>query len=843
MNSTRGPLFTALLLAFTFPYSVSAQSQLTIPATASTRFLAAHGRRAWAAGYSNAGLEIWTGALQIASDVRPEFRRAGDVSLIPGTQILSMVEAQPSHFSRTYTGPDFSVEEEIWVPLDQRAVLLLYQVHSQRPLQVIVRFRPSLNLMWPAAIGGQEIRWDTKQSGYFLSDPAHQFTAVVLAPGAAAHDEPLNSARSLPQNDEVSVALNPESPRLLFADVKNGDLAESEAMRRLLESSQWRADSIQHYTDLLASELKIETPDLELNRALAWAEIALDQNWFCNDSLGCGYIAGYGPSRRNRRPQYAWFFANDGLVALHAALSTGDLAHARDEIRFIAKYQDQQNGMIWHELSQSAPYIDWRGKYPYMFVHADITYPYISAIADYLRISNDGAFLREIWPSVQKAYVYGRALVGAHGLPRIPEGKEGADEQDSLREELTLSASWIAAAQDYAHLAARVGDEQSAREALALAQKGRLAFVQRYWDTKHEFPIQGYRRTGEAMQDRGLGAVDAIEQHLFTQAQTTRILDEIASWRFQTDWGTRSVAMGEPGFDPTGYAHGSVWGLGTAEVAQAYWTSHRPQIAWQILRTLVPWSSLDSPGHMHEVLAGDTFHPQLESVPEQSWSSAAFVSSAVHGLFGLDIDAENNTLLLAPHLPQEWDRLTLSNIVIRDSKLDLAFEQNIDSLTVHLKNHGSPVQLKFQPEIPLGARSVSATVDAHQVPVHVQTNAQDEHARLELSVPEGNSEVVVRYPDGVQVQTRPHIPALGEQSSGMKLTSIYFEDGTLKIDVDMIPAEDNKIIVRTQRALRKAERCTVQNLGNDQYELTPTFASGKDRNSYDHEQVTIIFAN
>jgi hypothetical protein len=77
----------------------------------------------------------------------------------------------------------------------------------------------------------------------------------------------------------------------------------------------------------------------------------------------------------------------------------------------------------------------------------------------------------------------------------------------------------------------------------------------------------------------------------------------------------------------------------------------------------------------------------------------------------------------------------------------------------------------------------------------------------------------------------------------MKITSISFENGTLKIDVDRIPAEDNKIIVRTRRALRNAERCTVQKLGNDEYELTPTFASEKDRNSYAHEQVTIIFVN
>jgi len=408
---------------------------------------------------------------------------------------------------------------------------------------------------------------------------------------------------------------------------------------------------------------------------------------------------------------------------------------------------------------------------------------------------------------------------------------------------LALSASWIAAAQDYAHLADRIGDEQSARQAREFAQKGRVAFVQRYWDTKHDFPIQGYRRTGEPMQDRGLGGVDAIPQRLFTDARTTRILDEIASWRFQSDWGTRSVAMGEPGFDPTGYAHGSVWGLGTSEVAQAYWASHRPQTAWQIWRTLVPWSSLDSPGHMHEVLAGDTFHPQLESVPEQSWSSAAFLSSAVRGLFGLDIDAENNTLRLAPHLPPEWDRLRLTNVVIRDSALDLAFEQNVNGLTLRIKNHGRAVQVDFQPEVPLGVRSVSATMNSRQVPVDLQTNAQDEHAHLELNVPQGNSEVAIRYRDGVQVLTRPHIVTLGQQSSGMKLTSIKFENGTLKIDVDMIPAEGDKIIIRTERAIRNTERCTVQKLGNDQYELTPTFASEKDRNNYTNQQVTIIFAN
>jgi len=50
--------------------------------------------------------------------------------------------------------------------------------------------------------------------------------------------------------------------------------------------------------------LQIETPDPEVNRALTWAQLALEQAWVCNPDLGCGQVAGYGPSRKARRPQY-----------------------------------------------------------------------------------------------------------------------------------------------------------------------------------------------------------------------------------------------------------------------------------------------------------------------------------------------------------------------------------------------------------------------------------------------------------------------------------------------------------------------------------------------------------
>ncbi|HLJ16204.1 MAG TPA: hypothetical protein VKV15_17020, partial [Bryobacteraceae bacterium] len=138
-------------------------SQMAMNFPQQTHCLSAHGRLAWAAGYANAGLEMWAGALQIADNVHPEFRRSKDVTSISGNQIVSAISVDPSHFSRTYVGPDFSVEEQIWVPLDKPAALIRYTVRSVHSVQVIVRFHPSLNLMWPGAVGGQEARWDNAQ--------------------------------------------------------------------------------------------------------------------------------------------------------------------------------------------------------------------------------------------------------------------------------------------------------------------------------------------------------------------------------------------------------------------------------------------------------------------------------------------------------------------------------------------------------------------------------------------------------------------------------------------------------------------------------------------------------
>ena len=66
-------------------------------------------------------------------------------------------------------------------------------------------------------------------------------------------------------------------------------------------------------------------------------------------------------------------------------------------------------------------------------------------------------------------------------------------------------------------------------------------------------------------------------------------------------------------------------------MAEAFWRDHRPETAASTWNSLLPWFRLDSLGYMHEVLAGNLFHPEVESVPEQTWSSAGFLHATGAG--------------------------------------------------------------------------------------------------------------------------------------------------------------------------------------------------------------------
>src|SRR3984885_3491806 len=814
--------------------------------TGPRRFISVHGRRAAVFGYSQAGLEVWAYPLQLLTSYSVSFRQPGATTGIDGQSILRRILYNPESLTRIYAGPDFVVKEKIFVPLDEPGAIIYYEVESNSPVDIMIRFIPVLDLMWPAGIGGQEVRWSPADSAWVLFEPTHRFTASLGSPDMVAHDETPNTALPMASAPGLAFtirAYSQKAARVIIAGSVTGQNASAIAKRLLQQESALEKNATDHYSDLLSHALQIETPDAETNRALAWSEIALDQAWVCNPDLGCGLVAGYGPSRKARRPQYDWFFAGDGMVTIQALLAAGQYERARQELEFILKYQDRKTGMVWHEQSQSAGLLDWT-KYPYVFVHVDLTFQFLNTVGKYFSVTGDQGFVGAHWASIQAAFDYCRSILDKKdGLPRIPVDKEGGSEQNALSDDLMLSANWASAAKTFASLARATGRDTDAADAIAASQAAMVAIRQRYWDTRQQLWITGYIRSGAPLIDHDIGPARVMNETLLPAARRDSLLDQIATADFQTDWGTRGKAASAQLYDPNSYSSGSVWATGTAEIANTFWAEHRPATAYPIWSALVSWSSLDSLGHMHEALAGDYYHEELESVPEQTWSSAAFFTTAVNGLLGVRIDSLSNRLTFAPHLPPNWNAITLRNLHVGASEISLNMVQSTNEIHIQMQNEGPPVEVAFDPELPLGAKLLSAHLGRQSISAGLEEHPQDTHAKVEFTLPRGKTLLSIGYKGGVAIVSDPTQLMIGDSGKAIKITGVSLKDRVYTIDIDYLPAAVSSFELRTPWTIQDAQGATLETVSPNLYRLTVSLpAQATKAGVYQHAKVFVTFA-
>jgi len=677
--------------------------------TTSGRFTIVPGRRAFVAGYNSPGLEVWTPPLQLLRGYRITVRVEGDTSEIDGRSALRSIEQTPMATMREYRGTGFVVRERIFTPVDSPGATIGYSVESSRPVEITVHFTPSLNLMWPAAIGGQEIHWDSTHAAYVLDEPTRRFRAAIVSRDIVTHDEPQNNTRGaeFERNHAFTLRWTPGTKRELVVAFVGSSTREEDPLAIAQQLTAQRAEDESRararYSGLHL--IDIETPDSAVNRALRWAQVSLEQAWTCNPQLGCGLVAGYGPSRGARRPQYAWFFAGDGLVTVDALLREGAYERARDELAFIMRYQNERTGAIWHEMSQSAGLVDWAGSYPYMFVHVDISFDFLRSMRDYVRTTGDVDFVNAHWRSIRAAYDYCRSTIPPGGsLPRIPSGKQGGNEQDAQRDELTLSLAWIDAAESFAALARLAHHGQLADAASRASALARNAIRPTYFESARARWVSGHRQSGAPVEGLTSSLIALLQHGLLSEKEQRALLDTLANPTRRAPWGIRSTATDDPRYDPDSYARGSVWALGTASAVMAFYEAGRAEDATSLWRDLVPWFGLDAPGHAHEVLRGDAFLPERESVPDQTWSSAAFLSSAIEGMLGISLNAEKRRLRFAPRISSEWDLLRIRGINVAGS-VGLAMTTSPDSVVLDIDNAGESVTVQFRPYVKQGTRA------------------------------------------------------------------------------------------------------------------------------------------
>ena len=125
----------------------------------------ASGRKAALLGREDGSFEAWVYPLKVLHDFRLSFGTPAYADPIPGASLAASVDVRPEASVVRYSHAAFTVDATWLVPLNEQGGVVLLDVSTSEPLQVVVKFRVDLKPMWPAALGGQYSYWDDGPEG------------------------------------------------------------------------------------------------------------------------------------------------------------------------------------------------------------------------------------------------------------------------------------------------------------------------------------------------------------------------------------------------------------------------------------------------------------------------------------------------------------------------------------------------------------------------------------------------------------------------------------------------------------------------------------------------------
>jgi glycogen debranching enzyme len=860
-------VLAVLLLATSVDvFSVPAHSQDTIPSVRTielTRparpweFLASVGKKASLLGNESGVVEAWVYPLKILRDLRLTIHTEGRE--IPAGSLVRTVIAHSESTTLVYASDTFSMRETFFAPVDQPGAIIELQIETEQPLEIEASFIRDFQLEWPASMGGTYVGWSDPLRAFSFGEDRKTFSAFVGSPTAANPqlEYETNYGGTHRSGMRLGVTDRGRDTKLIVIAGSINGRAEAEAAYKQLTANyqELLRESAQFYRDYLAKTVSVEIPDGNLQRAYDWSRVSLIQGLVSNPTMGDGLIAGYRASGEGYRPGFAWFFGRDSLWCDLALNNEGDFAATKIALEFIAKFQ-RDDGKIPHEIAQGASFVDWFKAYRYAYASADATPLYIIAVDDYVTQSGDVEFAKANWAHIAKAYEFLRSTYNANGFPRnfgIGHGWVEGGPLLPIESEFYQSGLAAAAIRSLAHLSQLTGKDADAKTLSAQFDKEHKQLNEAFWSADKKIFAFAQGRDGQRVDEPSVLATVPMWFGLTDEDKSQQMISVLAAHEHQTDWGMRIISNRAAKFSGGGYHYGSVWPLFTGWASVAEYRYHQAQPAYDNLRANALLALDGSPGHVTEVLSGDYYQPLSTSSPHQIWSAAMVISPLLRGMLGLATDAIKHTLTFSPHIPQNWDRLSMENIRIGGGKVTVNYTksqnpENADQTVIVLDSgrteSNDEWDLEFSPSISPRASVIRAELNGKPVPFHVETHSSDQHA-------------VVRFPMGRRNVLRlllsndfgfGHdlvLPGLGETSRGLRVVSEAWSPSKdqLTLVVSGKAGSDYQLNVSDLGQIQRVEGPGVEGNGLNSSRLTGGFVAFTipAKTGEDYPQAKLIF--
>lgn len=480
--------------------------------------------------------------------------------------------------------------------------------------------------------------------------------------------EPLSAGRRLRtystmEAPERVIAAGNHGPRHYLVVAATPAEAETVFDTAADEAIAWREQRERRLEGLLNGHTFVQADDAELEKALRWLVITMDQ--LVTRQRGDGIYAGL--------PWFNEYWGRDSFIALPGALLvTGEFETARAVLTAFAEFMD---------MDPASPFY---GRVPNRVRMEDLDYHttdgtprFVIALQDYVRYSGDLGLVEDLYPQV-RASVEG-ALANWTDENGYLTHEENETWMDARRQpDLAaysprdtrandIQALWYGQLLAGAWFAGVVGDDAAAARWRAVAEVLAAHFEQDFTDPQHAYladRLDADDQPDFSLRPNQLYALDMVSDET-TIARATR-----AAWEnLVYPWGVASLAASDPFFHPyhlawehyhkdEAYHNGTVWLWNNGIAMQRMIELGQVGPAWTL------FANMNREALERGVVGGMAENmdawphpgqdwPRLTGTYLQAWSNSEQLRAWYQYFLGVRPDLVRGFVALAPRLPRE----------------------------------------------------------------------------------------------------------------------------------------------------------------------------------------------